>query len=155
MSWELIPILIVVGAALLSFEVFVPGMVLATAGTLCLAASVVITFKLYGPVLGVALLLFEILAFIVAASRWLRWFPKSSFGRQIILHSTSGDEPQIENKEELLQQTGIVVATCRPSGVAEFAKRRYDVISEGSFLATGQAVKIVAVEGSKIIVRAV
>lgn len=155
MSWELIPILMIAGAVLLAFEVFVPGMILATAGTLCLASSVVITFKLYGPLLGVTLLIFEVLAFIAVASRWIHWFPKSKFGRQIILHSTSGDEPQIDNKEELLQQTGTVVATCRPSGIAEFAKRRYDVISEGSFLATGQAVKVIAVEGSKIIVRAV
>lgn len=155
MTSEWIPILIVVGFALIWFEIFVPGMVLATAGILCLAASLILTFKLYGALLGVALLALEILAFIVAASRWVKWFPKTAMGRQVVLHTTSGTAAKIENADSLLEQTGVIVSTCRPSGIAEFAKQRYDVISEGAFLPAGQAVKVIAVEGSKIIVRAV
>lgn len=155
MTWEWIPILIVAGFALISFEIFVPGMILATAGTLCLVASLVVAFRLYGPLLGVALLLFEVLAFVAAATRWVSWFPKTRMGRNIVLHSTTGTAAQVDNKAELLQQTGTVISTCRPAGIAEFAKERYDVISEGAFLEPGQAVKVVSVEGNKITVRAV
>ncbi|PAW79764.1 MAG: hypothetical protein B9S32_00105 [Verrucomicrobia bacterium Tous-C9LFEB] len=154
MTWEWIPILVVLGAALIWFEIFVPGMVLAASGTLCLVASVILTFKLYGPLLGIALLAFEILAFIVIASRWVAWFPKTKMGREVVLHTASGTAAQVDNKEALLQQSGVTISICRPSGIAEFAKQRYDVISEGSFLAAGQTVKVVAVEGNKIIVRA-
>jgi len=155
MTWEWIPILIVVGIALIWFEIFVPGMVLAASGILCLAASLVLTFKLYGTLLATALFVFEVLAFIVAASRWVRWFPKTAMGRKIVLHTTSGTPAELENKDALLEQTGVTVSICRPSGIAEFAKQRYDVISEGSFLPAGQTVKVVAVEGNKIIVRAI
>lgn len=155
MTWELIPILIVAGFALIWFEIFVPGMILATAGTLCLVASVVVTYRLYGPLLCVALSAFEALAFVVVASRWVKWFPHTKMGRSIILHSTTGTAAQVENRDSLLQQTGTVISTCRPAGIAEFAKERYDVISEGAFLAAGQTVKVVAIEGNKIIVRAV
>jgi membrane-bound serine protease (ClpP class) len=154
-NWIWIPILIVAGVTLIWFEIFVPGMVLASAGTLCLVASVVVGYKTLGAAGGTALLIFEVLGLIAAANRWVTWFPKTTWGRKIVLHNTTGEPPTVENRDSLLQQTGVVVTICRPSGVAEFANRRYDVISEGGFLSPGQAVKVIAIEGNKIVIRAV
>lgn len=153
--WIWIPILIVAGVALIWFEIFVPGMILASSGTLCLIASVVLGYKVLGVLGGTALLVFEVLGFYAGASRWVHWFPKTKMGRQMVLHTTTGAPPKIENKDALLQQTGEIVSACRPSGIAEFAKQRYDVMSEGGFLPAGQKVKVIAVEGNKIVVRAV
>lgn len=141
--------------ALIAFEIFAPGLVLASTGVLCLIASVLVGYQTLGTAAGTALLLGEIIVLVVGGRRWIQWFPKSRFGQKLVLQHTVGVSAEVENKELLQTQTGTVISACRPSGVAEFAKQRYDVISEGAFLPVGQAVKVVAIEGPKIIVRSV
>jgi membrane-bound serine protease (ClpP class) len=43
----------------------------------------------------------------------------------------------------------------RPSGTANINGQRVDVVTEGGLIERGTAVKVVAVEGSRIVVRAV
>jgi membrane-bound serine protease (ClpP class) len=43
----------------------------------------------------------------------------------------------------------------RPSGIAEIEGRRVDVVSEGGMIPPESAVQVVAVDGTKIVVRKV
>jgi membrane-bound serine protease (ClpP class) len=43
----------------------------------------------------------------------------------------------------------------RPAGIAEIEGNRVDVVSEGGFVPVGQMIKVVKVEGSRIIVQTV
>jgi membrane-bound ClpP family serine protease len=43
----------------------------------------------------------------------------------------------------------------RPSGTASINGRRVDVVTEGGLIERGTAVKVVAVEGARIVVREV
>ena len=45
------------------------------------------------------------------------------------------------------------MSMCRPAGTAEFDGERYDVVAEGLAIAAGRAVKVVDVEGNRIVVR--
>jgi membrane-bound serine protease (ClpP class) len=50
---------------------------------------------------------------------------------------------------------GVAVGDLRPSGVAEFAGVRFDVLTEGEFVARGERLEVMRVEGNRIFVRAI
>lgn len=58
-----------------------------------------------------------------------------------------------EEKKEYLGKEGITISELRPSGIVEIDGERQDVLSEGVFIPKDTRVKVVKVEGAKIIVR--
>jgi membrane-bound serine protease (ClpP class) len=58
-------------------------------------------------------------------------------------------------KPELLQQTGTAFTQLRPAGTALINGRRVDVVTEGQLIERGTPVRVVAVEGMRVVVRAV
>jgi membrane-bound serine protease (ClpP class) len=57
-------------------------------------------------------------------------------------------------KPELLNQTGSALTNLRPAGTAIINDRRVDVVTEGAMIERGTPVKVVAVEGMRVVVRA-
>ena len=57
-------------------------------------------------------------------------------------------------RPELLDQLGTADSILRPSGVATINGHRIDVVAETGLIERGQSVKVIAVEGSKVVVRA-
>jgi membrane-bound serine protease (ClpP class) len=80
--------------------------------------------------------------------------PKTPFGKAIIL--SGPDIAQREATEEgldsLVGQEGRAITPLRPSGIAMLADRRVDVITRGGHLSPGDPVKVVKVEGNRVIV---
>lgn len=58
-----------------------------------------------------------------------------------------------EEKEEYLGREGVAITELRPTGVIEIDGQRLDALSEGTFIPKDTKVKVIKVEGSKIIVR--
>lgn len=54
---------------------------------------------------------------------------------------------------KFLGKTGTALTLMRPAGSAIIGEERVDVVSEGSFIERGATIKVIAVEGSRIIVR--
>jgi membrane-bound serine protease (ClpP class) len=48
---------------------------------------------------------------------------------------------------------GIVVATLRPAGQAQFEKAIADVVTEGEFIDKGESVMIIEIHGNRVVVR--
>ncbi len=63
----------------------------------------------------------------------------------------AGDRPS-DPKGSLVGLKGKAVTPLRPSGVAMIGDRRVDVITQGEFIDAGIEVKVLAVEGNKLIV---
>ena len=59
------------------------------------------------------------------------------------------------NRTELLGVEGEAMTELRPSGTMLINDERLDVVSEGSFILKGTRVKVVKVEGARIVVREV
>jgi len=85
------------------------------------------------------------------AAGWLRWF---------------GDPPPLPAADPapradapsgagapLLGQTGVALTDLRPSGLAEFAGRRVDVVSEGDYIRAGDPVEVTGDERYRRVVR--
>lgn len=54
---------------------------------------------------------------------------------------------------QLLNLEGVTITPLRPSGTADFAGRRVDVVSEGEFIPSDVRVKVIMVEGTRVVVR--
>ena len=57
------------------------------------------------------------------------------------------------NRTDLLGVEGITLTILRPSGTAIINDERIDVVSEGGFIPKNTKVKVVKVEGARIVVR--
>jgi membrane-bound serine protease (ClpP class) len=150
---ELVATLLIVGVILLLLETVLPGMIAGIAGFCCIVAGVVVTYSRFGPEKGNLVLLCVVIGGIGAFAVWLKMFPKSRIGRLFVSDSTVGNINA--EKPELLNQTGMAFTNLRPSGTAVINGRRVDVVTEGGMIARGTPVKVVAIEGMRVVVRAI
>ncbi len=149
---ETVATLIVVGAVLLLLETVLPGMVAGVVGMLCLAGGVVMGYTTYGPRIGNFILLGVAGGLTIAAILWVRFFPNSRLGQMFVTRRTVGNLGV--DRPELLNQTGTALTNLRPSGMAQINGKRVDVVTEGSMIEQGAVVRVVAVEGLRVVVRA-
>ncbi len=161
-GWEEI-ILLALGLLAIAVEVFVlPGFgiagilgicflggatVLALVGTAPTGADLVNAFS----ILGVSLVVTGAVFFA-----WLRHLPNSDRFSGLLLHDgvASGEgyisAPQ---RDDLVGASGKTLTDLRPSGTAEIAGERIDVVTEGEFVKAGATVTVIRAEGYRHIVR--
>ena len=143
--------LIILGALLLFAETLLPGMVAGIAGMICLVAAVVLAYG-ESAMLGNSILGVVIFGSGVGVFCLFRYFPTSRLAKPYVSEGTIGGLET--TRPELLDQTGTAKTPLRPSGTAEINGERVDVVTEGSLIEPGTPLKVVAVEGLRVVVRA-
>ncbi len=151
MTW--IVILLIIGALLLFLETLLPGMIAGTIGALCLIVAVALGYRDFGMATGNGLLVAVILGLALGMYGWLKYFPESRIAKRFISKSAVGDLGV--DRPDLLNCTGATLTALRPSGIATIQNQRVDVVTEGGFIERGSAIKVVAVEGSRVVVRGI
>lgn len=162
--------LVLLGVALLAVEVFlfpgfgipgIAGIVSMAAGFLFLAtgsglgstdritSDALLSFGLQFTFTAIA-----VFAVMLALSRFV---PKVGPARRMVLQ-TAGGPSAIAVPDTApppgIGTTGVTLSPLRPAGSAEFGGTLTDVVSDGSFIAGGVRVEVVAVEGDRVTVRA-
>jgi len=145
--------LILVGTALLLLETVLPGMIAGLIGFACLIAGVVMAYMNFEAPTANIVLLVVVVGVVAGTLIWFKFFPDSRFAKMFISIKTVGDIGT--DKPELLNQTGQSLTALRPSGTAIIGGKRIDVVTEGPFIEPGTAVKVVEVEGMRVVVRSV
>jgi membrane-bound serine protease (ClpP class) len=145
--------LVLVGAALLLLETVLPGMIAGLIGFGCLVAGVVVAYVNFDARIANLVLLAVVVGLVAGTIAWFKFFPESAIGKRIISQGTVGNIGT--GKPELLHQTGTALTPLRPSGTARINGKRVDVVTEGPFVDKDAAVKVVDVEGMRVVVRAV
>ena len=148
----LIITLLILGAILMFLETLLPGLIAGIIGFICLVAAVVLGYRDYGYQTGTLILAGVMVCLIVGTWCWLKFFPESRIARKFISRGAVGELGV--DKPELLNGTGEALTQLRPSGTARINGQRVDVVSESGLIERGTKVKVVAVEGSRIVVRA-
>lgn len=146
--------LVALGAFLLVLEVFVPGLIVGACGILSLIAAAVLTYTHYGATAGHVLVFCLLLAGGAFFLWWLHYVPRSWLGRRCTLDATvagSAETPRID----LRDATGHALTPLRPVGTASLAGQRVDVVTEGDLVEAGEAVRVLRVEGTRVVVRRV
>ena len=109
------------------------------------------------PAFGIGLLIAAVMGAPLLIVMTIKFMPRTKFGRKLIpenpkLEDVSGTSADAQLKE-LLGKSGRTMSMCRPSGTAEFDGKRYDVVAEGLSILGDRPVKVVAVEGNRVVVR--
>jgi len=149
----IIIILLVLGAILLFLETLLPGLIAGILGFLCLMAAVILGYRDFGFQTGSLILAGVLAGLLIGTWCWLKFFPESRLARKFISQGAVGELGV--DRPELLNGTGVALTQLRPSGTATIAGQRVDVVTEGGLIERGAAVKVVAVEGTRIVVREV
>lgn len=153
--WSII-ILFLAGVFLLLLEVFVvPGFgITGLGGGIAVLASLFMTF----PTTDIAMKVMagSVTASFIAIVIALRFLPRSNVWHRIALAtSETVDLGYVgpANRENLLGKEGVTITDCRPSGVVIVDDERVDCVSEGGYLKKGVKVKVVKIEGNRLVVR--
>ncbi|KEF38136.1 membrane-bound serine protease (ClpP class) [Schinkia azotoformans MEV2011] len=148
-------ILVIIGIILIVLEFFVPGGIMGLLGVLSIITSLLLAAENISHM--IFSILIAILVTIIASVILFRRFgyEKGIFKRIILFDSTSSEQGYVSNQNrlDLIGLEGTTVTPLRPSGTAVFNDERVDVVTEGSFISSNIKVKIIKVEGSRIVVR--
>ena len=135
--------------------------VLTQAERLADAQSVILPYVLVAIVLGftqsfnlgVSLLFGSM--FFAAFMLWLfvRFVPDSPIGKLVFLKKSAKEWDGFETANKtLLGKTGISCTMLRPSGMAVIDDERIDVVTEGEMIQKDQPIKVIEIEGNRIVV---
>ena len=159
---ENLPILLcgLIGVGLMVAEVFMPGFGLpGIAGIVLQLIAVGLTWVNHGPLATLGMLLVVLSVDAIAISLAMRSATRGKLSKsKMILRETESSDAGYRSNEDLevfLGKEGVTTTVLRPTGMAEFDGVRLNVVSEGEFVQTGVRVRIVDVEGSRILVRTV
>ena len=145
----------IAGFILIVVEMFHPGFGLpGISGTVLLLLGVVISARSLLDVLIMLSIVFAILG--CALTVVLKSVTEGRLSRSLVLHSTQKKEEGYIGTEDLnffLSEEGITLTILRPSGLGEFKGIKLDVVSQGEFISKDTPVKIVKVEGRRIVVK--
>ncbi|HMJ90765.1 MAG TPA: NfeD family protein [Candidatus Acidoferrum sp.] len=144
--------LLAIGTILLLLETVLPGMIAGILGLLCLMAGVIAAYINFGPQAGSGVLISVLIGVIAGTILWLKFFPTSRFAKVFTLQNTVGNINA--ERPELLHQTGSALTPLRPSGTALINGQRVDVVTEGAMIDRDTPVKVIAIEGMRVVVRA-
>ena len=150
-----LPILLclMLGAALMIVEVFLPGFGLpGVSGIVLIGAGTVIIWLKVGALTALATLLVVIAVLAVLISYMMRRATEGGAHARIFLREKeelrSGEDMQV-----LLGKQGRTTSVLRPAGIGDFDGVRLNVVTEGSFIERDRPIEIVNVDGARIVVR--
>ncbi len=150
----------VLGVAFMLLEIFViPGFGIAgIAGITLMIGSVFYVFgtayELETAIFWLSSSVLSTFAFAIFAAYLL---PKTRTWQNFVLATEldSAYQSTTAESESYLGQTGTALTPLRPAGTARIGNKRLDVLTVGDFIARETPIKVVDVEGTKILVEAV
>jgi len=159
LKWLMV-LLFLLGAVLIAIEFMMPGFgVAGTIGIISLLLGIVIASQVVSPPVLVGMIVIALLIIVGL----LIWAYRSAvkggrISKTLLLRSRLNSEQgysSVPNRGELLGKEGLTLSLLRPTGQAEIDGRRVDVITNGEFIPKGTRVKVVQVEGFRIVVERV
>ncbi|RDI94655.1 nodulation protein NfeD [Meiothermus sp. QL-1] len=154
LSSALTIILLFAGLLLVAFELFVtpgfgiPGLV----GLGLIGASIYFTFGDEALQVGS----YAIIGLVLGLFLIFRYLPRGRVARPFVLSSAVEEKAPPKNElESLLGAIGTALTDLRPAGTAQFGERRVDVVTMGEFIDRGQTIRVIQVEGPRVVVRRV
>ena len=158
MGWNVAALVcLVIGLALMAFEMFTPGMgIPGILGLIALVVAVVLRADTFANAVVTLAIIFVILG--VSAFFIFRSFKKGAISKSpIVLNETISEKSTSFSDNEMQSLIGLegeALTALRPSGNAIFGERRMDVMTDGEFIQKGERIVVVNVEGLRVLVKA-
>nr|WP_243108410.1 NfeD family protein [Maliibacterium massiliense] len=153
-SWAA-ALMLIVGIALIIIEMFIPGFgVPGISGSILIVAGIFVQAKTVEEGLIILLVVAAILG--IALMLILHSAQKGKLSKSSIVLSAAINESSVDPTGDLhffLDKEGVVLTPLRPAGTADFDGVRLDVLAESAFVEANTPVRVIRVEGSRIVVR--
>ena len=155
-----------IGVVLLVIELlYIPGFGLVGAlGILCILGSLFLS--LMGRVelwtidevsRGITQVGLAIIASFILTVVLLKTLPRVSAWNRLILQTAARTEEGFRSSpleyEGMVGVTGVALSMLRPAGTGQFGDTRIAVVTEATYIPKGAAIKVIAVEGNRVVVR--
>ena len=152
--------LLVLGFFLVIAEVLFPSFgLLSVMATACFVASVWLAFKAGWTVGTAFVVVCLVLVPLLVYTGFKHILPRSFVGRQIILSDLVSEHGEGSGTDldlrRLMGAEGVTRSYLRPAGVADISGQRVDVVTEGQLIKQGIRVRVIGVEGNRVVVRPV
>ncbi|GAA3403787.1 nodulation protein NfeD [Paenibacillus hodogayensis] len=148
-------VMFVAGIALLLVEVFAPSFgILGILGIISIMSGVVLAaFDTENALLslGISALLAAVVVFAV-----VRLFKRRGVWNKFILRDElNADNGYVshDSREHLFGAAGLALTPLRPAGTVEVLGEKVDVVTEGGYIEAGRQVRVVKVEGGRVVVK--
>ena len=143
---------LLLGIALVIVEMFTPGFTVpGVVGFILIVVAIIITADSFLEGLIMILGVFVILS--IALFFVLRSASKGMLSKSpIIKKETESEYLSVDDMKFFVGKEGEALTILRPAGTCDFNGVRLDVVTEGSFIQKGTKVKVVRVEGRRIVV---
>ena len=107
---------------------------------------------------AVTILSISLVIAIVAFLLILKFLPSSRLWTKMVLEESENTQAGFSTSYDYssyLGKVGVVVSLLRPAGMMTIDGEQIDVVSEGQYIEPGTKVKVVSVNGSRIVVRSI
>ncbi len=156
MWWAIILLLLAAG-------LFIAEALLPTAGSLGIVAVIVAIAGLgfmfaFDRMAGLITTIIVLIIGPIVFAGFLRIWPRTPVGRALTLTDATprpNSTPLTASGASLVGETGEVVTPLRPVGICKIGEQRIECMTVGEMLPTGAKVRVVAVSGMTVSVRAV
>ncbi len=153
MTW-LPAVCFIAGFGLVIFEMFYPGFgVPGISGSLLLFLGVVFLAKNVVEAIIMIIIILAVLGIVLAVV--LRSAKSGMLSRNVVLSDSLSRESGFSGTEDLqsyVGREGFATTTLRPAGTAEFDGEKMDVVSQSEFIPKGTKVRVIKVEGRRMVV---
>jgi len=139
---------------LIAVDFYLPGFVLGSIGIVLMLIAVALAYTNYGLYAAGALFIAEAALGIGVGYVVIKTVPQTAAGKRMILsHDQTGQRSADEPPATLVGKHGVAQSLLRPAGLATLDGKRLDVVAESGMIESGSPIQVVAVEGTRIIVR--
>lgn len=154
-GWGIL-ILFIAGIVLLGIEIAIPGFgISGITGISCIVLSILLSSS--SPVRAAISFSIAVVMSIIVLTILMKFMPKSNLLDHIILKNEQtkdiGYVSHSIDKSALLGREGEALTLLRPAGTVLIGDEKIDVVSEGEYITKGSKVRVIAVEGNKVVVR--
>lgn len=152
-SLGLVVLLLVAGLLFLGAELFIiPGFgLVGVVGIVLLIGGGVAAWTVLGALGGSLAILVTV---VLAVGLAVKAFRSKALRRRLVLDTQLAQGGGTESRDlaNLVGAVGTAKSDLRPAGIALVGDQRIDVVSEGGFLERGTNIKVVAVDGPRVVV---
>jgi membrane-bound ClpP family serine protease len=158
--WVWAVLLLAVGLGLAVLEVFFPSAgVLAFLSLVAMLGAIIMGFK-QGAGAGVGILATAVILVPIVVILAFKVWPHTSMGRQVLLQAPNAedvlpDEPGRRRMKSLVGHIGRAKCKMLPGGIVTVEGHAMDAVSEGMAIEAGQLVRVMKVQGNRVVVRPV
>ena len=147
-------VLFCIGLILVLIEAFMPGFgVAGITGIAALAVAVIFAARSFAE--GVVYILFVLIIVCILLVLFIVFLSKGRLSSRLVLKDENSSElgyTSSDDYEHLEGRRGKAETPLRPAGRMVIDRRSYDVVTDGEFIARGEDVVVIEVNGNKIIV---